>query len=317
MSETTRISAATLARRLGPTAETAAAACLPRAGRPDPGRGARRPARRRHRTAQRTRTGGGAFAVPDHRRAPPTRCCANRAGWIPDAAPAVGSGCRRATPAPPGRRSPTAAVASFNAGGIFGWQDGVGWHETVPPSADPPATIDLTTACLPAPAEPLAAAVQAAAEQLSRIPGRRRLPALRAAGAAGGDRRQVRGRGRADHRRADPDHVGRPARLHAHRRRVVGARRPGADRMPDLPGRARRAAGQPPDTGAGRTGRTRSVGPAGGQCLGRRSFRCHPAADRAAARLSDPGLPEPDRRADGCRDPGVVGVPPPGPPARC
>ena len=59
-------------------------------------------------------------------------------------------------------------MASFNAGGIFGWQDGVGWHGNVPASVNPPATIDLTTACLPAPAAPLAAAVQVAAEQLPR-----------------------------------------------------------------------------------------------------------------------------------------------------
>ena len=59
-------------------------------------------------------------------------------------------------------------MTPFNAGGIFGWQDGIGWRESIPPSAEPPVTIDLTTACLPAPAEPLAVAVQAAVEQLSR-----------------------------------------------------------------------------------------------------------------------------------------------------
>ncbi len=108
------------------------------------------------------------FRCPVPPSAPPTHCCGNRAGWTPDAGLAAGSGCPTGNSARHGSSSPSTAVASFNAGGIFGWQDGVGWHESVPASAAPPAMIDLTTACLPAPAAPLAAAVQVAAEQLSR-----------------------------------------------------------------------------------------------------------------------------------------------------
>ena len=108
------------------------------------------------------------FRCPGPPSAPPTRCCGSRAGWTPGADPGADCGCRQATRRVDGSSAPSTAAATFGAGGIFGWQDGIGWHEAVPASADPPATIDLTTACLPAPAEPLAAAVPAAAEQLSR-----------------------------------------------------------------------------------------------------------------------------------------------------
>ena len=118
-----------------------------------------------------------------------------------------------------------------------------------------PEMIDLTTACLPAPAEPLAAAVAAAVEQLPRYTGGDGylpfgLPVLRESIAA-----RYTAAGVPTDRRADPDHLRRPARLHPDRRRAVGPRRPGADRMPDLSGGARRAAGRPPGAGPGRPGR--------------------------------------------------------------
>ncbi len=165
MSETTRISAATLARRLGPTpgdggqpayrmlADRIRAAVLD--GRLAVGTGL--PSERELAVGlslSRT-TVGAAYAL------------LREQGWLESRR---GSGSRLRLPAGNSGRGPgspvSSAAAPFGAGGIFGWQDGIGWHESIPSAVDPQATIDLTTACLPAPAEPLAVAVQTAVEQL-------------------------------------------------------------------------------------------------------------------------------------------------------
>ncbi len=52
----------------------------------------------------------------------------------------------------------------FNAGGIFGWRTGSGWRSD--DAAGPDAVIDLTTACLPAPADEVTGALTAAAQHL-------------------------------------------------------------------------------------------------------------------------------------------------------
>ena len=259
MSETTRISAATLARRLGPGAATTAGS--PPTGRWPTGSGPRCwtagsrsppacPANANWRPACR---------CPGRPSAPPTRCCGSRAGSIPGAVRAAGSGCRPGQPGAAGadrrsssRRRRRSAPAASSAGRT------ASAGMTIGPDGRPASggVIDLTTACLPAPAEPLARRGGRRGRRTAPLPGRRRLPAVRPAGAARGDRRAVRGGRGADHRRADPGHLGRPARLHPDRRRTVVGRRPGADRMPDLPGGARRAAGAPPDPGTGRAGRT-------------------------------------------------------------
>src|SRR6478609_1899821 len=90
-------------------------------------------------------------------------------GWLDSRR---GSGSRLRLPASaavPGRadtvRSGGPAVTPFGAGGIFGWQDGIGWHNE---GADGIGVIDLTTACLPAPAEPLMTAVAAATTELPK-----------------------------------------------------------------------------------------------------------------------------------------------------
>src|SRR5664279_1342011 len=72
-----------------------------------------------------------------------------------------GDGRSSARPGSPAREAPG---PSFGAGGIFGWQDGVGWHHDAVGVGDPAqamCVIDLTTACLPAPEEPLGAGRQA------------------------------------------------------------------------------------------------------------------------------------------------------------
>jgi DNA-binding transcriptional MocR family regulator len=167
MSEATRISAATLAKRLGP----------PSGGRDQPTYKG---------LADRIRA-----AVLDGRLAVSTGLPSERElaaglslsrttvgaayallreqGWLDSRR---GSGSRLRLPesaAGPGRahtvRSGGPSVTPFGAGGIFGWQDGVGWHND---GADGMGVIDLTTACLPAPAEPLTAAVAAAAAELPK-----------------------------------------------------------------------------------------------------------------------------------------------------
>ena len=170
MSETTRISAATLARRIGPE--------LAGSGQPT------------YRTlADRIRA-----AVLDGRLAVSTGLPSERdlatglslsrttvgaayallreQGWLDSRR---GSGSRLRLPPPEtetggNNTSSNPAVTPFGPGGIFGWQEGIGWHD-VGPDGRPGGVIDLTTACLPAPAGPLAAAVAAAAEILPRYMG--------------------------------------------------------------------------------------------------------------------------------------------------
>jgi DNA-binding transcriptional MocR family regulator len=172
MSETTRISAATLARRIGPDVN--------RAGQP----------------AYRTLADRIRAAVLDGRLAVATGLPSERdlatglslsrttvgaayallreQGWLDSRR---GSGSRlRLPPTDPApgteRASSRASVTPFGPGGIFGWQEGVGWHDVGPIGrSEPGGVIDLTTACLPAPAEPLAAAVAAAADMLPRYMG--------------------------------------------------------------------------------------------------------------------------------------------------
>jgi DNA-binding transcriptional MocR family regulator len=86
---------------------------------------------------------------------------------LPQAAVASGIRGRAASEPPP--------ATPFGPGGIFGWQVGIGWRadqsqrsERGPGDPDDVAVIDLTTASLPAPAEPVAAAVAAAAAELTR-----------------------------------------------------------------------------------------------------------------------------------------------------
>ncbi len=165
MSEATRISAATLTRRLGPTATSSGqpayrvladrirAAVLD--GRLAVGTGL--PSERELAVGlslSRT-TVGAAYAL------------LREQGWLDSRR---GSGSRLRLPASSPGRSPgsSSRVAPFGAGGIFGWQEGIGWQQSIPSATEPQATIDLTTACLPAPAEPLAVAVNAAVQQLPR-----------------------------------------------------------------------------------------------------------------------------------------------------
>jgi DNA-binding transcriptional MocR family regulator len=168
MSETTRISAATLARRIGPElggsgqptyrtlADRIRAAVLD--GRLAVATGL--PSERDLATGlslSRT-TVGAAYAL------------LREQGWLDSRR---GSGSRLRLPAAaavPGSDHPShPAVTPFGPGGIFGWQEGIGWHDVNPGGRDAPdGVIDLTTACLPAPAEPLAAAVATAAAALPR-----------------------------------------------------------------------------------------------------------------------------------------------------
>src|SRR6478752_4194939 len=172
MSETTRISASTLARRIGPD--------LSGGGQP----------------AYRTLADRIRAAVLDGRLAVSTGLPSERdlATWLALSRTTVGaayallreqgwldsrrgSGSRlRLPPAEVvtggARSSARPTVTPFGPGGIFGWQEGVGWHDVGPTGrAAADGVIDLTTASLPAPAEPLAAAVAAAAEMLPRYMG--------------------------------------------------------------------------------------------------------------------------------------------------
>lgn len=169
MSETTRISAATLARRLGPTAA-------------DNGQPAYRALAERIRAAVLDGRLSVSTGLPSERELAVglslSRTTVGAAyallreqGWLDSRR---GSGSRLRLPATVHsvrtgqQQSPSRTGSSFNAGGIFGWQDGIGWHESEPAAGDVDGTIDLTTACLPAPAEPLTAAAQSAVEQLPR-----------------------------------------------------------------------------------------------------------------------------------------------------
>src|SRR5664279_3789669 len=182
MDETTRISASTLARRLSATPD-------------DPGQPAYRGLAGRIRVAVLDGRLAVATGLPSERELAAglslSRTTVGAAysllreqGWLDSRR---GSGSRLRLPAGDQRSvgtdgRPTGQVASapFGAGGIFGWPDGVGWqHDTAAAAFDTAAgafdttaeraeVIDLTTACLPAPADPLADAVASAARQLPR-----------------------------------------------------------------------------------------------------------------------------------------------------
>ena len=168
MSETTRISAATLAKRLGP----------PPADRGQPTYRA---------LADRIRA-----AVLDGRLAVATGLPSERdlaaglslsrttvgaayallrdQGWVDSRR---GSGSRLRLPsgdgrslAPPGSPARENPRPSFGAGGIFGWHHDAVDVVNAADSAQAMGVIDLTTACLPAPEEPLGAAVAAAVAEL-------------------------------------------------------------------------------------------------------------------------------------------------------
>ncbi|HEY4991533.1 MAG TPA: winged helix-turn-helix domain-containing protein, partial [Nakamurella sp.] len=165
MSETTRISAATLVRRLGPV-------------RDERGQPAYRLLAGRIRSAVLDGRLAVATGLPSERELAAglslSRTTVGAAysllreqGWLDSRR---GSGSRLRLPAGDLRSAGTdgrpGASASFGAGGIFGWPDGVGWqHDTAAAAFDTAAgafdttaeraeVIDLTTACLPAPADP-------------------------------------------------------------------------------------------------------------------------------------------------------------------
>jgi len=169
MTETTRISAATLARRLGPAptdtgqptyralAERIRAAVLD--GRLAVSTGLPSERELANGLALSRTTVGAAYALLreqgwlDSRRGSGSRL------RLPDGAGQRSSGLRgRVGPANFGSQ-----VGPFGAGGVFGMRSDV--------VDDGAEMIDLTTACLPAPAEALTAAVAAAVEQLPRYTG--------------------------------------------------------------------------------------------------------------------------------------------------
>ena len=171
MDETTRISASTLARRLSATPD-------------DPGQPAYRALAGRIRAAVLDGRLAVATGLPSERELAAglslSRTTVGAAyallreqGWLDSRR---GSGSRLRLPDSGARSSPPAGsspysrpLTPFGAGGIFGWPGGVGRHEVGDDLAGGRSEmIDLTTACLPAPEEPLAAAVSAAAERLAR-----------------------------------------------------------------------------------------------------------------------------------------------------
>ena len=174
MSETTRISAITLARRLGPAPD-------------DRGQPAYRVLAERIRAAVLDGRLAVATGLPSERELAAglslSRTTVGAAysllrerGWLDSRR---GSGSRLRLPEgglrpvrPPGSPAPARPATPFGAGGIFGWQDEIGWPEPGREVVgDPSQVIDLTTACLPAPAEPLAVAVAAAALELPTYTG--------------------------------------------------------------------------------------------------------------------------------------------------
>ncbi len=167
MSQTTRVSAATLAKRLGP----------------EP-RDRDQPAYRSLADRIRAAVLDGRLAVgtglPSERELSAglgvSRTTVNAAyaqlreqGWLVSRRGSGSTVRLPADPAGPARSAgsdstPSAGWAgtSYAAGGIFGWRDGVGWRDV---AAEAAGVIDLTTACLPAPTA-LTGAVARAAELL-------------------------------------------------------------------------------------------------------------------------------------------------------
>ncbi|MEP6561655.1 MAG: PLP-dependent aminotransferase family protein [Nakamurella sp.] len=182
MSDATRISATTLARRLGPVCAASAerdkkqpayqvladrirAAVLD--GRLAVATGL--PSEREMATAlslSRT-TVGAAYALLREQGWLESRRGSGSTLRLPKSA---GSGGRASAPAPP--------ATPFGPGGTFGWRVGIGWRgdqshldgQPWPAGADhrDVDVIDLTTASLPAPTEPVNAAVAVAAAELTR-----------------------------------------------------------------------------------------------------------------------------------------------------
>lgn len=168
MTQTTRVSAATLAKRLGPQPE----------GRDQPA----------YRTlADRIRASvlDGRLAVgtglPSERELSTalgvSRTTVNAAyaqlreqGWLVSRRGSGSTVRLPADPAAPLRTDGNVLVSGtgYAAGGIFGWRDGVGWHDELERAA---GMIDLTTACLPAPTALTGAIASATAELLPRYLG--------------------------------------------------------------------------------------------------------------------------------------------------
>ncbi|MGS0688472.1 MocR-like transcription factor YczR [Nakamurella sp. GG22] len=172
MAETTRISATTLARRLGPVP-------------PDRGLPTYRALADRIRAAVLDGRLTVATGLPSERELAAglklSRTTVGAAygllreqGWLDSRR---GSGSRLRLPdgdhqsVPFAVGQPAAAFprpAATGSAGIFGWQDGVGWQHPADAGDGLPAVIDLTIACLPAPADAVSAAVASAANQLPR-----------------------------------------------------------------------------------------------------------------------------------------------------
>ncbi|MET0967309.1 MAG: aminotransferase class I/II-fold pyridoxal phosphate-dependent enzyme, partial [Nakamurella sp.] len=182
MSDATRVSAATLAKRLGPV-------CVNRAER-DQQRPAYQVLADRIRDAVLDGRLAVATGLPSERELAAglslSRTTVGAAyallreqGWLQSKR---GSGStlqlpKSAADAGIHGRSPAepSPVTPFGPGGIFGWQVGIGWRadqsrpaEQDPNDPDDFGVIDLTTASLPAPAEPVAKAVASAAAELTR-----------------------------------------------------------------------------------------------------------------------------------------------------
>ena len=165
MNQTTRVSASTLAKRLGAQPE-----------------GREQPAYRTLADRVRSAVLDGRLAVgtglPSERELSAalgvSRTTVNAAyaqlrdqGWLVSRR---GSGSMVRLPADPAAPLRTAGSGpvpgtAYAAGGIFGWRDGVGWHDEIERAA---GMIDLTTACLPAPAALTGAVTTAAADLLPR-----------------------------------------------------------------------------------------------------------------------------------------------------
>lgn len=166
MAETTRISATTLARRLGPVPQ-------------DRGVPAYRALADRIRAAVLDGRLTVATGLPSERELAAglklSRTTVGAAygllreqGWI-DSRRGSGSLLRLPDQDNAGEAAPTGGfeppAPSFGSGRIFGWADSTGWQQ---PGDELSGVIDLTTACLPAPADAVRAAVAAAASQLPR-----------------------------------------------------------------------------------------------------------------------------------------------------
>lgn len=94
-------------------------------------------------------------------------------GWLDSRR---GSGSRLRLPTGSGtarvrQGSPAGRAESFGVAGVFGWQPETGWNADDAGRTDPGDVIDLTTASLPAPADEINAALTSAGQQLPRYLG--------------------------------------------------------------------------------------------------------------------------------------------------